>query len=373
MKCERFMEAAINYHGSYLLAEELGLNPVKIAVKKVNTAKALMSANVKTQKAKELFVEALAIYEAHDFYQKLITYLDFAECLLLNTDEAEYEITKIESSLTRLPDNTQDSFIIFQRFLYLKGLQSFTSGHLQESAYYLTDSLESHPIFDYSTRKKSLILLQKIFRQSGLPLAQISSLISSLAFPPKDVVLVMDSKICGALSEEVLQDFTQNLIKSEDRLSFIQFDESCQTLFNLTRLPRRRCSTSSSLLDLRNLCVLNDAVLCALRQIMSIKSLVPKSFLSKESPHREWIVVVTHGLDIGSRTSDMELVKELKACSASLVILAIAPDAGAVSRLGDIVAVTHSGLLLQVNDAADIENGLKLVEAYVLQSEDIMV
>ena len=372
MKYGRFMEAAINYHSSYSLAEELDLNPVKIAEKKVNTAKALMAAKVKTQKAKELFLDALTLYEAHDFHQRTLTYLDFAECLLLNNENAEPEINKIESSLHRLPENSE-AFIILQRFLYLKGLLSFNKKHLRQAADYLTDSLENYPFFDHSTRKKCLVLLKKIFKQSGLPSDQLVHLESSLVDCPKDIVLVIDSKIGGALNDEVLQEFASRLVKPADRMSFIQFDESCQTLFNLTRLPRRRCSTSSSLFDLRNVCVLNDAILCALRQILSIKSLVPKSFLSNESPHREWIVVVTHGQDNGSQASDHTLTKELYGSSASIIIVAVTPDEETIRKLSDITKITPSGILIRVNDFSNIQNGLHLAQAYILQNEDVMV
>lgn len=372
MNAQRYLEAAINYHSSYSLAEELVLNASKIAVKKVNTAKALMAAKTKLAKAKELFVEVILYYENHDPKLRIITLLEFAECLLENNENADTEIKKLNTCLHRIPESSE-GFVILQRFLYLKGLQSYLKQHLRQSAGFLTECLEAYPVFERKTRKKALKLLKKIFKKSGLPLDQLNYLEISLRDSCKDVVLVVDSKIGGALNDEILLDFMKFVISPSDRMSFIQFDECCQVLFNMTRLPRRRCSTNTSLFDLRNICVLNDAIICALRQIMSIKSLIPKSFLNNESPHQEWIIVITHGEDSGSQINDYSLTKELYSSSANLVIIAVTPDEEVLAKLNSLVKVTRSGLLIPVNDFSNIEHGLLQAAAFISNEKELIV
>ena len=282
----RYKEAAINYYSSYNFSEELGLIPQKIAAKKINTAKALMAANVKQQKAKELFIEAINFYEAYDIKLAIKTYLECAESFLFASENADPEIMHLEELIHRFPEH-DEGYLFLQRFVFLKGIQAYNYKHYREAAEYLTDSIENFPIIDIKTRKNALKYLRKIFKQFKLPLTQIKDMENSFKDSQKDVVLVVDSKIGSALNDDLLITFTGHIINHSDRLSFIQFDESCQILFNLTKFPKIRCSTVSSLFDLRNICVLNDAIYSALTQLISVKSLAPKSFLSNEVLYKE--------------------------------------------------------------------------------------
>ena len=279
MNYERFMEAAINYHFSYQLAEELKLSESEMA-------EAMIRANVKIQRAKEMFYEALVFYDTQDIYIRISSYLELIECLLMIFEGVEPEMKIVGQLITRITEN-EEGFVLYQKLLYLKGLQSYQLKHFRTAAEYCTESLESFPIVDRVSRTKSLALLKKIFKKFKIPADQVSLLEKALAPSSIDAVLAVDCKIGGALNEDVLIEFIENIITPTDRLSFIQFDEECQILFNLTKLPRRRCSTNTSLFDSRNICVLNDAILAALRQLISIKSLTPQSFICTENTRKE--------------------------------------------------------------------------------------
>jgi hypothetical protein len=372
MDCQRYNEAAVNFYCSYQLAEEIQLSPFDIALKKVNAGKAMIKAGIKLEKAKNLFCEALKYYDTQDLRTRISNYLEFTECLLNISQDPVDEMESLEELIKEIEEKTEDCILI-QKYLYLKGLRYYNLNSFRLSAEFLTESIESPPIVHRETRTKSLSLLKKIFKKFKIPIDQVLKLENSMKICPKDVALVVDSKIGSHLNQEYLQNFLDHIITTDDRLSFIQFDENFQVLLNLTKLPGRRYSTSASMFDRAKECVLNDAILAGLRQIVSIKSMLPESFISNNSQTKEWIVVITHGEDHGSKVSYYSLLKELYQATANLVIIAVTPEEHLTERLKSLVNVTPLGLLIPVYDFSGIEMGLLQAAAYISESKDILI
>lgn len=373
MNAGRFMEAAMNYLSSLHIAEEDPTSTSKdLAKKRMNTAKAMILANAKTQRAREFFSEAIHYYDSQENSIRIEAYIEYIECMLIINQDIEHDMATLKGLLHNSTDVTESS-IFLQKFYYLKGLQAYNIKNYKIAGELTTESLENFPYFDRITREKSLKLLEKVFSKLKIPNTQITALKKAMEPSPKDVVVAIDSKIGGAVNDEMLTQAISYMVGTMDRVSFLQFDENCQILCNLTKLPRKRCSTCSSIFDLRNVCVLNDAIEAGITQISCLKSLIPQSFLSNELERKEWIVVITHGEDNGSKTTHKKLLGKLYKSSCSLVIVALTPEERAVGKLRQLVEVTPNGLLILINDFSDIESGLLEAAAYVSPSKDIFV
>ncbi|OMJ90009.1 hypothetical protein SteCoe_7686 [Stentor coeruleus] len=373
MSAGRFMEAAMNYLSSLHIAEEDPTSTSKdLAKKRMNTAKAMILSNAKIQRAKEFFLEAIHYYDSQENSIRIEAYIEYIECMLIINQDVENNMMTLKDLLQKSNDTTESS-IFLQKFYYLKGLQAYNIKNYKIAGELITESLENFPYFDRITREKSLKLLEKIFSKLKISNIQVAALKKAMEPSPKDVVVAIDSKIGGAVNDEMLTQAINYMVGPMDRVSFLQFDENCQILCNLTKLPRKRCSTCSSIFDLRNICVLNDAIEAGITQISCLKSLIPQSFLSNELERKEWIIVITHGEDIGSNTTHKKLLRKLYKSSCSLVIVAVTPDEQAVSKLRQLVEVTPNGLLIMINDFSDIESGLLEAAAYVSPSKDIFV
>lgn len=372
MSEHRYLEAAMNFHCSLLISQEIQLDDTEIAIKQINTATAMLKARAKPQRAKLLFYEALNYYSSQPITKKLPVYLDLIECLLINKDTVTSEMTKAREYLSVLNDQCDD-YIINQRFRYLEGFEAFNRNQFRRAAELCTEALEAFPDSDRATRGKCLKLLKKIFKKFSIPTEQVEILTQSLKNCPKDIVVVIEKKIGEAINDEIFHEVIENIFCKDDKISFIQFDENCQVVYNMTTTPRRRGSTLTSFIEFQNKCVLYDAIYMALVQISSVNLIIPQSFLSKQAEKKEWVFVITYGEDFGSSVNEEKLWNKLYGSEANLVVVALNPTVEVIKKLEALVRVTPFGVFLSIFDFCDIREILLKAAAFISGSDFLTV
>jgi tetratricopeptide (TPR) repeat protein len=368
---DRQLEAAMNYHCSLMIAQEIGLEDSEIACRQIKTATAMLKAKTRVEKGKNLFYQALNHFSNKPVSMKVPIYLDLIECLLMNKDNVYSEMSRAEEYLKVLEENCE-TLVLVQRFRYLQALDAYNKERFRLAAELCTEALEGFCLTDRAIRRKCLSLLKKIFKKFQIPVEQIDVLNEGLKEAPKDLVVVFEKRLADGVDEGTFQGFTDNLFVKNDRISFIQFDESCQVICNLTTSVTRRTSLISSLLDF-NKTLLYDAVHMALVQLSSINSIIPQSFLAKEGSRKQWILVITCGEDNGSEVNQEKLLRKLYSSSANLVVVLVSSQESVIQKIETLVKVTPFGILINCRNFLDIQKCLLEAAAYVSQSDSIFV
>lgn len=371
MGFNRYVEAAMNYHCSLLISQELLLDDHEIASRQVKTAIAMLKAKTKPERAKNLFYQALNHFSSEPIQKKLPIYLDLIECLLLNQDQVTSEMARAEEYLSALAYDTEN-ILYLQRFRYLQALNAFNKTKYRLAAELCTEALEGFPVVDRDIRRKALALIKKIFKKFKISTEQIEVLTEAMKEAPKDVVVVFEKRLADGLDEGTFTLVTESLFVKHDRISFVEFEENCQVICNLTTSPRRKCSMISSLLDFKKT-VLNDAVYLALVQLNSINSIIPQSFLSKEVSKKQWIVVVTCGEDSGSVVNEEKLIKKLYQSNANLVVVLVTNSEEVSLKMETIVKVTPFGMVINCPDFLNIQEHLLKAAAFISQTDSLHV
>lgn len=279
LRNEQFLEAATSYYNSYLIIKQTyGFSERLLAKRKVQTARAMLLARVRTNEGIELFEEALNYYrKSLNSTETLFCLIDYAEGLLADGKSPEKILNEAEFILQKRPaDSLQD--ILMQRHKFYLAIHLENQKKLMFASDLYLSCIENYQYFDPIIRKKAIKRLMNIFESQNLPLDELKRLLNTVEEKQQDFAIVIDSKLSSPHMHENLIKFINDIVESRDRISIINFDQDCKVLFNLTKrsskdikFPENRNSSGKS--------VLLDGISEAYRQIMACNFYIADSHL----------------------------------------------------------------------------------------------
>ncbi|CAG9329944.1 unnamed protein product [Blepharisma stoltei] len=364
LRNHQYLEAATSYYNSYQLAQQIeGFSEKLLAKRKSQTARAMMLARVKTEEAINLFEEALEFYRKEPNSPEIVFCLiDYAEGLLADFRNPEAALDEAQSLLEKRPvDSLQD--ILMQRQKYYLGVHLQNQSKTMFAADLFLSCIEDYQYFDPAIRKQSIKRLISIFESQRLPVDELNAALTTVEERQQDIVIAMDTKLGSSYMHANLKTFIKDIVDPKDRLSIINFDDSCRILFNLTKRLSKDIKFPEYKLR-KEKRVLLDGIAEAYKQIIACNFYFEDSYLENDTQNHQWVIVITDGEEKGSNIKLEKLEKIIRSTPANLVVLSVNSHSFGRNLLNELVKMTKRGILMDTV-YEDLESSFKKLAAYV--------
>lgn len=327
---------------------------------KVDLANAMVKAKSSNEEVMTLFSSAIEVFKKHSKQE------DFLPCLL-DLAEALYETENIKSEIFMFIEENMNSFyfsdkpIIMQKFLLIKALHCKNVGKFKEACNYLVSVLEGFPVYLPSIRNKAIEVLNEIFKSYIKSPPSLKKYITKSSMK-KDIVLILGNNLAEGPVSWAIGRFFKTVLKSNDRMSMIQFSSKCRVIFNLTKLPSNDLTIEKFENNSQDY-LLYDSILTATRQL----SLNEFSDISTDK-REEWIIIITDSDDIGSKTTLEKVCNTLNGNHAKVVIASLAFRN---SNIEELANNSNNGIIFYMKTQEQAELTFREIEAFMCPEKEV--
>ncbi|OMJ90149.1 hypothetical protein SteCoe_7541 [Stentor coeruleus] len=327
---------------------------------KVDLANAMVKAKSSKEEVLMLFGSSIEIFKKHSKHE------DFLPCLL-DLAEALYETKDINSNIFMFIEEQLNNFylsdkpILMQKFLLIKALHFKNTGKFQDACKYLVSVLEDFTVYLPSIRNKAIEILNEIFKLHIKSPPNLKKYIFK-GSTKKDIVLILSNNLAEGPVSWAIGRFFKSVLKSNDRMSMIQFSSKCRVIFNLTKLPSNDL-TIEKFEDDSFECLLYDSIMIATRQL-SLNGFGNKSADKRE----EWIIIITDYDDIGSKATLEKVCSTLNRNNAKVIIASLAFRN---SNIEELANNADNGTIFYMKTQEQAELTFREIEAFMCPEKEV--